>query len=505
MLARSTFPMDNHSRRGRCIRPRGSDVNHRQRPPYLPAPTDRATPACDTGDVITLGGMAVLSVDERRTHETVELLQAAIRNQCVNDGRAESGGEVRSSDLIEGYLEGVGLDFQRVEPTPGRRSLVTEIEGTDPSAPTLCLLGHTDVVPVNAEGWQRDPFGGELVDGEVWGRGALDMLNLTCSMAVAMRSLKASGFRPKGTIRYIAVADEEAGGKHGASYLVDHEWDLAGCDYLITESGGLSLHSPRGHGVTITVGEKGTSWRRLIVRGTPAHGSMPYGADNALVLAAEVVKRLASYRPAAVVNDVWKQYAAAIDVPDDVVAMLHDPALVDEGLTHIHDHGVAKFAHACTHTTFSPNVIHGGQKTNVIPDRVAIEVDIRTLPGHDRAAVDAMLAEALGPELAARVETEMINEGDATISPIDTPLFEALSQVARQFHPRASLVPRITAGGTDATFFRRVGTTAYGFGLFSESLSAGEFASRFHGNNERIDVESLGLTTEAWLALAARW
>ncbi len=442
---------------------------------------------------------------ERRTHQTVELLQAAIRNRCVNDGRAESGEEVRTSDLIEGYLEGAGLDFQRVEPTPGRRTLVTEIAGTDPGAPTLCLLGHTDVVPVNPAGWQRDPFGGELVDGEVWGRGALDMLNLTCSMAVAMRELAVSGRRPRGTIRYIAVADEEAGGHHGARHLVEAEAELSRCDYLITESGGLSLRSPRGHGVTVTVGEKGTSWRRLIVKGTPAHGSMPYGADNALVLAAEVVRRIAGYRPAAVVDDVWRQYARALDVPDEVVAMLHDPSMIDEGLTRLPDHGTAKFAHACTHTTFSPNVIHGGQKTNVIPDHVAIEVDIRTLPGVDRAAVDAMLAEALGPELAARVETEMINEGDATTSPIDTPLFDALQQVTRRFHPEATLVPRITAGGTDATFFRRVGTVAYGFGLFDPALSAGEFASRFHGNDERIDVASLGLTTEAWLALADHW
>ena len=446
-----------------------------------------------------------LSEVERRTHETVDLLQAAIRNQCVNDGRAESGGEVRSSDLIEGYLEGCGLDFQRVEPTPGRRSLVTEIKGTEPDAPTLCLLGHTDVVPVNAAGWQRDPFGGELVDGEVWGRGALDMLNLTCSMAVAMRSLATSGYRPKGTIKYIAVADEEAGGHHGARYLVDHEADISRCDYLITESGGLSLSGPRGHGVTITVGEKGTSWRRLIVRGTPAHGSMPYGADNALVVAAEVVRRIATYRPAAVINDVWKQYASALDVSNDVVAMLCDPSLVDEGLRRLPDHGTTKFAHACTHTTFSPNVIHGGQKTNVIPDYVAIEVDIRTLPGVTREDVDTMLQDALGPDLAARVETQMINEGEATISPIDTPLFDALRQVTKRFHPEATLVPRITAGGTDATFFRGVGTVAYGFGLFSQTLSAGEFASRFHGNNERIDVQSLGLTTEAWLALADHW
>ncbi len=440
-----------------------------------------------------------------RRQETVELLQAAIRNQCVNTGTAASGGEIRTSDLIESYLDGSGLDFQHVEPAAGRRSLITEIEGTDPTAPTLCLLGHTDVVPVNAAGWLHDPFGGELIDGEVWGRGALDMLNMTCSMAVAMKTLVQSGKRPRGTIRYIAVADEEAGGHYGARYLVDHEPERSRCDFLVTESGGITLHSPRGKRVTVTVGEKGTSWRRLIVRGTPAHGSMPYGADNAIGVAAEVVRRLLDYRPEAVVNEIWKQYASALDVDDHVVEMLHDPSLVYDALRQLPDHGTAKFAHACTHTTFSPNVIHGGQKTNVIPDEVAIEVDIRTLPGHDRAAVDAMLLEALGPELSARVTTEIINEGDATVSPINTPLYTALESVARQFVPEARLVPRITAGGTDAAFFRRVGTVAYGFGLFSASVSAGEFASRFHGNNERIDVESLGMTTEAWLALADRW
>ncbi len=442
---------------------------------------------------------------DRLTGDTVALVQQAIRNACVNDGTAESGHEVDSADLIEGYLAGSGLDVQRVEPTPGRRTIVTRIEGTDPGAPTLCLLGHTDVVPVNPAGWTHEPFGGEIIEDELWGRGALDMLNLTCSMAVAVRHLAISGARPKGTIIYCAVADEEAGGHHGARHLVAHERDLVGCDYLITESGGLTLSEHDGHKITITVGEKGTSWRRITVRGTPGHGSMPFGADNALVTAAEVVRRLAGYRSPTVVGDVWKQYAAALDLSPAVIAQLQDPTLLDEALNAIPDLGTAKFAHACTHTTFSPNVVRGGSKTNVIPDEVAIEVDIRTLPGQDRAAVDAMLAEALGPELLARVDLEMINEAAPTISPLDTPLYDALATVARRFHPEATLVPRVTAGGTDATFFRQIGTTAYGFGLFSRHLSPGEFASRFHGNNERIDIESLSLTTQAWLALADLW
>ena len=121
--------------------------------------------------------------------EVTELLQQLIRNQCVNDGRPESGDEVRSADLLRDYLEGTGVELDGFDALPGRRSLVARIEGSDPSAPTLCLMGHTDVVPVTPSGWERDPFGGELVDGEVWGRGAIDMLNLTASMAVATKHL----------------------------------------------------------------------------------------------------------------------------------------------------------------------------------------------------------------------------------------------------------------------------------------------------------------------------
>src|SRR5438128_9176870 len=165
------------------------------------------------------------------TAEVTYLLQQLIRNACVNDGTPESGGEARSVDLLASYLEGSGLDLERYEPEPGRASLVTRIEGRDPDAPALLLMGHTDVVPVNPHGWDRDPFGGELVDGVLWGRGAVDMLNLTASMAVATRPLADGGFRPPGTLVYLAVADEEALGTYGAEWLVDHEVDAVSADY----------------------------------------------------------------------------------------------------------------------------------------------------------------------------------------------------------------------------------------------------------------------------------
>ena len=132
------------------------------------------------------------------TGATVDLLQTLIRNQCVNDGTPDSGQETRNADVLQSYVEGPGVTIERWEPTPGRASFVARVEGSDPDAPSLCLMGHTDVVPVNADGWTRDPFGGELVDGEVWGRGAIDMLCITSSMAVAFRQLATSGWKPRG-------------------------------------------------------------------------------------------------------------------------------------------------------------------------------------------------------------------------------------------------------------------------------------------------------------------
>ncbi len=234
------------------------------------------------------------------TGPTTELLQALIRNACVNDGTPDSGEETRNSDLLVTYLEGAGLEVERFTPRDRAATRWSPAsKASDPDAPSLCLMGHTDVVPVNPDGWREDPFGGEVIDGEVWGRGAIDMLNLTSSMAVAFRRLATEGFRPKGDLIYFGVGDEEAGGTWGAEWMVEHHWDAIEADYVLTELGGWSSADDHGHRtVTVNVGEKGLAWRRLRVHGTPGHGSMPFGADNALIKAAEIVRRLAEYRTA---------------------------------------------------------------------------------------------------------------------------------------------------------------------------------------------------------------
>jgi acetylornithine deacetylase/succinyl-diaminopimelate desuccinylase-like protein len=431
---------------------------------------------------------------------TVDVLQTLIRNACVNDGSDDSGGESRSVEVLRDVLDVRGVDVQTFAARAGRDNLVARIEGSDPHAPSILLLGHTDVVPVNPEGWTRDPFGGELVDGYVWGRGAVDMLNLTASMAVATRHLASSGFRPRGSLVFAAVADEEALGKWGASWLAANERDAVDASYVITESGGNPTSSRSGTKLPVITAEKGSHWCTLRITGTPGHASQPFRTDNALVTAAEVVRRLAEHRPQTTIDETWTRFVTALDLGDDVRDSLLDPIRLAHALDEL-PLGFARIAHACTHTTIAPTVMHAGTKTNVIPDRVDLELDIRTLPGQSAADIDAILDDALG-DLADRVTVVAAAHDDSTSSPIDTPLWDALGRVARRFHPDSSLVPTMTAGATDARFFRRLGIPSYGFGLFSRAIGYEDYSLMFHGDDERVDVESLRLSTELWEQLA---
>jgi acetylornithine deacetylase/succinyl-diaminopimelate desuccinylase-like protein len=448
------------------------------------------------------------------TGQTVELLQALIRNRCVNDGTAQSGHEVRNAGTLRQFLGSTGLDLEQYEAAPGRASLVARIEGSQPGAPSLCLMGHTDVVPVSEQGWSRDPFGGELIDGEVWGRGAVDMLNLTASMAVAFRHLAASGFRPRGDLIYFAVADEESGSAHGMQWMADHERDAISADFVLTENGGLHSGPREQPYVGINVGEKGVAWRRLRVRGTPGHGSAPFKADNALMTAAAVIQRIGDYRPAPRFHELWRTRVETLGVGDAAKAALLDPAQIDAFLDELPVPGPGPHLHACTHTTFSCNTIGPGtggpgfdgpgvdgptpMKTNVIPDCVDIGVDIRTLPGEGADDVDAHLRAALGA-LYDRVEIEIIMNDPATTSRVDTPLWDALERSIAKPFPTARPTPQLVVGFTDSRIYRQMGAVAYGAGLFSPELDPSDFGRRFHGHDERIDVESLRLTTALWL------
>lgn len=439
--------------------------------------------------------MTVTLTHDPLTASTVDLLQQLIRNACVNDGTDSGGGEIRNARTVIEYLQGSGVDLEILEPLPGRSSAVARIKGTDPTAPSLALIGHTDVVPVEPDGWSRDPFGGELVDDVVWGRGAIDMLNLTAAYAVVARDLLATSWRPAGDLVLGFVADEEHGSRHGVGWLTENHWDLVQADYVLTESGGSRLghaHEPR---VVLSVGEKGGAGRTLTVHGAPGHGSAPYGSRNAAVLAAQAITRIAAYRGPVQVDGLWPQYVDALALSEELTQRLLDPEQLDAALPEIG--ALAGHAHASTHTTFAPTVVHAGAKINVIPGTATVSVDIRVLPGVTSADVTRYLQEALG-DLIEHITVEGSHQfNEPSESPTDTPLFDILSEVTAEGVPGGILLPTLTVGGTDARFYRRKGSVAYGFGLLSDRWNPGTFRKLFHGNDERIDVESLRLTTHA--------
>lgn len=441
--------------------------------------------------------------DDLPAEETRELLQALIRNRCVNDGTPSSGDEHRNAAVLEAYLLGRGVELQRYEPVPGRVSLVARLQGTDPDAPTIGLLGHTDVVPVTPERWRHDPFGAEVIDGWVWGRGAIDMLNLTASMAVAVKHL-ADGPRPRASVLLLAVADEEGGGELGAGWLTAHHLDELRCDVVLTESGGILTRTSAGPRIAISNAEKGVAWRDVVVRGTSSHGSRPYGADNAVVTAAEVVRRLATHRVGARIGEEWTAWVRMQGLAPEQEAALLDPASVLDTIDGWSDPADRALMHAMTHTTFSPNVIRGGTKTNVIPDEVHVRLDVRTLPGATDEDVDAELAQILAGLEDVVSWHPSIESRPATTSPTDNRWWELLVDLAQEAHPDATAVPRMVAGGTDAVHFRRHGIPAYGAGLFSPAVDLAAFSAMFHGPDERVDVASLGLSSAYWREFVRR-
>lgn len=436
--------------------------------------------------------------------ETVELLQTLIRNACVNDGTPTSGGEARSVESIVDYL---GVSGTVYEPLPGRQSVLYRVPGSDRGAPSIMLMGHTDVVPVSETGWSRDPFGGEIADGFVWGRGAIDMLNVTAAMAVVARPYIRGEKQPlRGDLLYLAVADEEASGTHGARYLTDHHWEDVAADYLLTEIAYPPVDFGGGSSYPVSVGEKGPFWTNIRSEGTPGHGSTPYGASNALEPLVGGLARLFEMPPLVEITDVWRTFVEGLGLEPQLAADLVDPDRIDDAIDRINvsDPRLATYIHACTHLTVSPNVIDAGVKANMIPDAGIAQVDLRAVPGQGRDDVDAFLRKAMGP-YADRLTLEPTADHPASASEPSGSLWDVIVASIGELTGSASVIPTLMPASTDARFFRERGTTAYGVGLFDDRISFPDFLSMFHGNDERVSLESLDLTTNVLGTILERW
>lgn len=428
--------------------------------------------------------------------EVAELLVALIGNACVNDGTPDSGHEHRSVATLEAYLGPAETVF---EPHPGRQSALYRVPGRTGAAPRLMLLGHLDVVPVTPGGWSVDPFAGERHDGFVWGRGAVDMLNQTAAMAAVFKRFATGELPPPpGDLLFLAVADEEAAGKLGAAVLVDEHWDQVACEYQLTEIGSPMLLGRTGPALPVTVAEKGPHWRRLATRGVPGHGSQPYGSGNALVPLARAVARLGTEGSAVVISEEWRRFVEAWDPDPALAEALLDPDRIDRSVEQmaVDDIGLARWAHACTHLTVSPNTLRAGVKSNVVPDAAVAEVDIRILPGQDRSDLDDHLRKVLGPELEEQIEISEVESTAANGSAPEGPLWNAIGDALESVAGHRRMIPTLIPVATDARFFRRRGTVAYGMAVFDDRLRFGDLLSMFHGNDERVSEASLGMTAD---------
>ena len=422
--------------------------------------------------------------------EVTDLLQRLIRVDTTNP----PGNETAAAELLRDYLEANAVACELIARVPERANLVARIPGGD--GPSLLLLSHTDVVLADAAEWSVPPFSGELIDGEVWGRGALDMKGEVAASAVAIASLARDGFRPSGDLIFAATADEEVGDDFGLSWLCREHPDSVRCDFAINEGGGERLVLADGSAIyEATAAEKKTAPFRIHVRGRSGHASMPGIADNALVKAATLIERLASFRPEPQLDPELEGFLRAVlgEVPPLHEAVDRTRALTGAG---------ADMVEALLGATFSPTIISASQKRNVIPALCIVEVDCRLLPGQHPEHVDPMIRAVLGTDVD--YELEWLEAEGGTRSSLDTPLWRALEEWVAATEPGARAAPLCGAGFTDSHWLREAfGTVAYGFFPMTGALTPEEAALLIHSADERIPVSDLELGV-AWMRHAAR-
>ncbi len=435
------------------------------------------------------------NTDQLSGEEAIDLMVAMITNACVNTGEPTSGHESRSVATVQAYL---GDEGTVVEPIPGRASVIYRVEGRNRSAPTLLLIPHLDVVPASPEDWSFDPFGAIRSDGFVWGRGTVDMLNVTAAMVVVFRWLRDGLLPPpEGDIILACVADEEAGGVYGAQHLVEEHWELVACDYVLTEVAGPTIGGPDSPALPVTTAEKGPVWRTASAHGIAGHGSQPYGRSNAVLTIADAFTRIANADQPVSITDAWAEFVPHLGFDDRLSELLLDPDRVDAAIETIAetDLTLARWIHACTHMTLSPNVLMGGTKVNMVPDSAGGDIDIRLLPGQDVADLNDHLHKVLGPDLFDLIELTPVLDMVANSSPAEGPLWDAIGDAAEEHLGTRRLAPTLTPVTTDARFFRNRGIPAYGVGLFDDGVTFPEMLEMFHGVDERVSEESVRRTT----------
>jgi acetylornithine deacetylase/succinyl-diaminopimelate desuccinylase-like protein len=373
--------------------------------------------------------------------------------------------------------------------------VVARLHG-DGSAAPLLLSAHLDVVPAVPAEWTHPPFAGEIHAGYVWGRGAVDMKHMAAMSVVTLLELKRRGRRLRRDVIFAGVADEEAGGRAGAGWLVDAHLDRVKAAFCLTEVGGMSVPMPRGTLIPVQVAEKGVAWFRLRVQGTPGHGSMPT-PDSAVLKLCRAVDRLGraalGYHLTPTARGFLQSVAAAQRLPaSQLLRGLLSPRLARATLRLVPPARRRAFR-AMLYNTAAPTILRAGARVNVIPGEAVAEVDGRYLPGVTHDAFLAEVRRIVGP--AFTVET--IEHAPPVEMPFESPVLDAIRQVMARHIPGAEVVPYLMPGVTDAKHYARAGIPTYGFAPV-KLLPNEPFAELYHSANERISVQGV-LAGQVWL------
>lgn len=420
-----------------------------------------------------------------------EILSALIKINTENPPGRESGAAL----FLKHLFDGAGIRTRVLAAEIGRDNFIATL-GNGPKS--LLFLSHTDVVPAG-EGWDFPPFSGDVRDGIIYGRGALDCKSLVAAEAYAMLELAK---RPnlKGRLIFAATADEESGSKMGVRYLLEKHPELLQADFAVNEGGEEPMLIGGKLVDFIQVGEKGTAWTKLVARGISCHGSVPALGDNAVVKMSRALEKLSRCEPQVqLLPDVQELIQKLVNLKGASINIRED-ASVDRASELFEDRSFSAYLKAISRMTISPNMVQGGLKTNIVPDYCEAHLDIRVLPGQDQGFIFTELRRLLGSE----IEIGIPDFSPPTFSPASSPFYKTIIETIGEIDTHRICLPCLSAGATDSRHLRRNGIPSYGLALMAPGYDP-EIKKTMHGNNERIDIASLKVKADFLIRLAERY
>ena len=434
---------------------------------------------------------ADLDLEASLREEAITLLQGLLRL----DTQTPPGNERIAADWIAAVLNKDGIPCDIVEAAPSRATIVSRLRATNPTGRPVMLMGHTDVVNVEPEKWDRDPFCGDIVDDFVYGRGALDMKGQVAANLAVFLAIKRAGLVLTRDVIFCAFADEEEGGNFGAEWVWKEHRDLIDAEFAINEGGGEPITIAGTEFIGCQVAEKGSARLRMTVNGKPGHASVPL-PETAFRNLGIALERLHAWEPPTVIVPPIRAMLESIAnvLGGEAQALIGETLASDppawEPLSKLPlTEDELRSLYARTRNTVVPTMIHGGARINVIPSEIVVDVDGRTLPGEDPEAFRAAVQEVVGD--AATIE--LVIPATGTAADVESPFYDAIRQTLARIAPDAHLMPTMSSGGTDAPLIP--GVKVYGFFPFPPSDRLAIYEPLVHGHNERIHVDDLAYAT----------